>query len=209
MPGKINVSGGKENLSIEIFAEGFVDPDGDPLIYDWDMGDGNGTYFGLQLTEVSHTYEKGGNYTVTLKLMDGRGGEAVVEIILNITAPPDDPLDPDGNESQDDDVLGPDDTPDKDESGSEEKGIKAVGAWILTSFIILLLAFVVIFVLLSKKRKNQNESQNRDNKNVSTQAEECSSHPVKDSAENPEVTTRLLDEDMVEDADDRSHGSQG
>ena len=204
VPGVVNMQGGKGNLTIDMLAEGFFDPDGDPLIYDWDMGDGKGAYFGLELTRINHTFENSGNYTVTLKLVDGRGGETVVDITLNITAPLDDPLNPDGNESQDDDTHDPNA---EDESGSEEKGFKAVGAWILTIFIILLLASIVIFNLLRKKRNDRPKLKIEDNEKVSTQAEECSYHPEKTNTENTKATTQVQDENKVEDADDRAHGS--
>lgn len=47
------------------------DPDGDDLIYSWDFGDSNnGT--GCSTT---HTYQTAGNYTVTLHVSDGYGGQ--------------------------------------------------------------------------------------------------------------------------------------
>lgn len=48
---------------------GSSDPDGDPLTYSWDFGDGT-TADGAKPT---HTYKAAGNYNVTLKVDDGKG----------------------------------------------------------------------------------------------------------------------------------------
>jgi hypothetical protein len=47
---------------------GSVDPDGDPLTYSWDFGDGSDPALGEQ---VSHAYTARGKYTVTLTVSDG------------------------------------------------------------------------------------------------------------------------------------------
>jgi PKD repeat protein len=46
------------------------DPDGDPITYEWDFGDG-GTAIGR---EPSHVFGEGGRYDVTLRVRDNRGG---------------------------------------------------------------------------------------------------------------------------------------
>lgn len=47
-----------------------VDPDGDPLTYTWDFGDGSIPGHGV---EVMHKYERGGTYPVILTVDDGLG----------------------------------------------------------------------------------------------------------------------------------------
>jgi PKD repeat protein len=49
-------------------ASGSYDPDGDPLTFDWDFGDGT---YGTGMTPT-HVYEHEGNYSVTLTVSDGR-----------------------------------------------------------------------------------------------------------------------------------------
>jgi PKD repeat protein len=44
------------------------DPDGDPLTYHWDFGDGS---MGIG-PKIAHTYKKPGSYTVRLRVSDGR-----------------------------------------------------------------------------------------------------------------------------------------
>ena len=59
------------------------DPDGDPLTYLWDFGDGN-TKSGAQ---VFHGFQKPGQYRVRLKVKDGRGtgcSEAEDELVVEV-----------------------------------------------------------------------------------------------------------------------------
>jgi PKD repeat protein len=58
-----------ERPYISVSAAGSYDPDGDPLKYYWDFGDGK---FSEGLT-ASHTYKFGGKYKVTLLVDDQRG----------------------------------------------------------------------------------------------------------------------------------------
>lgn len=48
------------------------DPDGDPLTYRWDFGDGSTV---SNSAHTHHSYTAPGNYTATLKVTDGKGGE--------------------------------------------------------------------------------------------------------------------------------------
>jgi PKD repeat protein len=59
------------------------DPDGDPLTYEWTFGDG-ATGSG---PAPAHTYATAGQYTVTLTVRDGRGGEASATTTAAIVRP--------------------------------------------------------------------------------------------------------------------------
>ena len=62
---------------------GSYDADNDPILYYWDFGDGSrGTG-----PKVSHTYKKGGNYKVKLRVRDGAGtlfGESWDDLIVTV-----------------------------------------------------------------------------------------------------------------------------
>jgi parallel beta-helix repeat protein len=65
---------------VNFSAYGSVDPDGSPLTYSWDFGDGSAPANGYN---VSHTYTTGGTFTVTLTVSDGtltRSRTAVVTV---------------------------------------------------------------------------------------------------------------------------------
>ena len=58
------------------------DPNGQPLIYQWDFGDGSFAAGPL----VSHEYSASGSYTVTLSVIDGSNPPAVATKVVNIDA---------------------------------------------------------------------------------------------------------------------------
>jgi len=63
------------------------DPDGDPLVYAWDFGDGGASPDLIP----KHAYTAAGDYTVTLTVSDGYGGMASDQITVHIrpwTPPP-------------------------------------------------------------------------------------------------------------------------
>jgi PKD domain-containing protein/parallel beta helix pectate lyase-like protein/pectate lyase-like protein len=59
---------GRVNRKVRFNAKGSIDPDGDPLTYSWDFGDGSAPALGFR---VRHVYAVAGTYTVTLTASDG------------------------------------------------------------------------------------------------------------------------------------------
>ena len=57
-------------LAVSFDARQSSDPDGDPLSYDWDFGDGSAH---ATTPTASHTYAAAGAYTATLRVTDSRG----------------------------------------------------------------------------------------------------------------------------------------
>jgi PKD repeat protein len=68
------------------FTVAAVDPDGDPLQYEWSFGDGNSA-LGAQPT---HAYMTAGTYLVTVAVTDGKGGSTETSLILIVTDDEDD-----------------------------------------------------------------------------------------------------------------------
>ncbi len=59
-----------EGLPITFSSAGSTDPDGDPLSFSWDFGDGGKS----SDPNPQHAYTTAGSYTATLTVSDGRGG---------------------------------------------------------------------------------------------------------------------------------------
>jgi hypothetical protein len=57
-----------------------TDPDGDPLTFDWELGDGTR----LSGTSIVKSYLTGGAVTVTLTVTDGRGGSATDQRTISV-----------------------------------------------------------------------------------------------------------------------------
>jgi glucose/arabinose dehydrogenase/PKD repeat protein len=68
-----NPSSGAAPLNVQFSATGSADPDGDPLTYDWNFGNGQ-TLNGSTQSSPQRTYNTGGVYTATLVVRDNRGG---------------------------------------------------------------------------------------------------------------------------------------
>jgi len=64
---------GGVNAPLTFSGEGSSDPDGDPLTYTWDFGDGTPTASSPSPV-ATHRYAQIGNYPVRLTVSDGRGG---------------------------------------------------------------------------------------------------------------------------------------
>ena len=76
-------------LLVTLDATGSSDPDGDPLTFDWSLGDGS-VLTGMTSLTVTHTYTPAGIYTATLTARDNRGGvsaPATVRIDAGNTPP--------------------------------------------------------------------------------------------------------------------------
>lgn len=69
---------------VQFNGSGSSDPDGDPLTFSWNFGDG-GTDSGVAPT---HIFSSPGTYTVTLKVEDGRGGSNSAQTTAQITPIP-------------------------------------------------------------------------------------------------------------------------
>jgi PKD repeat protein len=70
-----------EGSAVAFDGSGSSDPDGDPLTFAWDFGDG-ATGTGVRPT---HAYADDGDYTVTLTVSDGHGGTATDALVVTVT----------------------------------------------------------------------------------------------------------------------------
>lgn len=74
-----------EGTTVAFDGTGSTDPDGDPLTFTWDFGDGSPTEQGATPT---HTYADNGVYTVTLTVSDGQHDEvATTTAVISNVAP--------------------------------------------------------------------------------------------------------------------------
>ncbi|NLX13714.1 MAG: PKD domain-containing protein [Phycisphaerales bacterium] len=114
---------GDAPLTVQFSAAGASDPDGDPLSYAWNFGDGQSTTTSANST--MHTYTTPGDYATVLTVTDGRGGIADAGVVINVTAPDTDPGDDDGTDDDADDDTDDndgDDDGDTDNGGSDDDG---------------------------------------------------------------------------------------
>ena len=70
---------GPAPLQVRLDATGSSDPDGDPLTYEWDPGDGTAPLPGIAIT---HTYQAG-TFTARVIVRDNRGGSATASVLIN------------------------------------------------------------------------------------------------------------------------------
>ena len=71
-------SSGETNQPLSFSAAGSDDPEGYPIGFIWDFGDGSDTVY---WPEGTHTYATEGTYTVTLTVTDGKENAALIEHI--------------------------------------------------------------------------------------------------------------------------------
>ena len=71
-------------LTCTFSSVGTADPNGDPITYLWNFGDGTAT---STTANPSHTYLAAGTYTVTLTVTDGWGDAASTTRVVTITEP--------------------------------------------------------------------------------------------------------------------------
>jgi glucose/arabinose dehydrogenase/PKD repeat protein len=77
-----NPTSGAAPLTVQFSSTGSSDPDGDPLTFDWDFGDGSPHGSG---PTVQHTYQlPNGPRTVTLTVSDNRGGVASDTVTITV-----------------------------------------------------------------------------------------------------------------------------
>ena len=80
-------AGGDAPLAVTFDARGSGDPDGNPLSYDWNFGDGTDPGPGPDATPV-HTYGSPGTYTPTLSVADARAGGRHTIVLPAVTVTP-------------------------------------------------------------------------------------------------------------------------
>jgi glucose/arabinose dehydrogenase/PKD repeat protein len=76
---------GDPPLNVSFDGTTSFDPDGDPLTYEWDFGDGSAHQTSATAT---HTYAAAGEYNATLTVRDDRGGEGTTTIHIDTANDP-------------------------------------------------------------------------------------------------------------------------
>jgi PKD repeat protein len=77
---------GDVGLTVNFDASGSSDPNGDPLIYAWDL-DGDGAFDDSTAVKPSWTYNAAGNYRASLQVSDGRGATATDAVTIGVGRP--------------------------------------------------------------------------------------------------------------------------
>jgi glucose/arabinose dehydrogenase len=81
-----NPTSGDIGMTVNFDGSGSSDPNGDPLSYEWDL-DGDGALDDSTAVRPSWTYNTAGNYRVSLRVSDGRGGTATDAITIGVGRP--------------------------------------------------------------------------------------------------------------------------
>jgi len=71
-----------ESESSRLLAMTSIDPDGEMVLYEWDFGDGD-SETAITWT-VRHVFEKPGDYTVRLTVIDNRGSTASTTLVVRV-----------------------------------------------------------------------------------------------------------------------------
>ena len=71
-----------ESESSRLLAVTSVDPDGKIVLYKWDFGDGDSET--TTIWTVRHAFEKAGDYTVRLIVIDNRGNAASTTLVVHV-----------------------------------------------------------------------------------------------------------------------------
>jgi glucose/arabinose dehydrogenase len=83
-----NPTSGAAPLDVMFDASNSTDPDGDPLTFNWNFGDGaSGTG-----AAVTHRYNSVGTYTAVVTVTDGRGGTASATVRIDVGNSPPQPV---------------------------------------------------------------------------------------------------------------------
>ena len=77
---------GAAPLKVTFKGSGSSDPDGDPLKYEWDFGDG--TTKSTAKDPPVHTYTKGGNFDARLKVTDSKNASATATVRISVNNSP-------------------------------------------------------------------------------------------------------------------------
>ncbi|MEZ0540401.1 PKD domain-containing protein [Fibrella arboris] len=79
---------GSSPLAVSFDASASMDPEGTPLTYEWDFGDGSPTYSGLSSMVHSYTAATVRSYTATLTITDLGGSSVQKSILISINNTP-------------------------------------------------------------------------------------------------------------------------
>ena len=74
---------GEAPLTVQFRGSDSTDPDGDPLVYEWDFDDGSA---GSTEADPSHTYVSAGSYTARLTVDDGLGRNPSTTVAVTVGA---------------------------------------------------------------------------------------------------------------------------
>jgi glucose/arabinose dehydrogenase len=81
-----NPTSGDVGMTVSFDGSGSSDPNADALTYEWDL-DGDGAFDDSTAVKPTWTYTAAGNYRVSLRVSDGRGGTATDAITIGVGRP--------------------------------------------------------------------------------------------------------------------------